>query len=51
MSNKEKDTGALKMLLEKSLESIAWQTWPPEFLKPFAFEHPSVGGSVSAEEL
>lgn len=51
MSNEEKGTGALKMPSEKSLESIAWQTWPPEFLKPFASEHQLVGGRVSAEEL
>lgn len=51
MSNEEKGTGALKMPSEESLESIAWQTWPPAFLKPFAFDHQSVGGRVSAEEL
>lgn len=51
MSNKEKDTEVSKMPSEKSLESIAWQTRPPEFLKPFAFGYQSVGGRVSTEEL
>lgn len=51
MPNKKNDTGGLKILPEKSLESIAWQTWPPEFLKPFVFEHQSVCGRVSIEEL
>lgn len=31
--------GVVKILPEKSLEGIAWQTWPPEFLKSFVFEH------------